>query len=92
MVKRGLILLSVISLLFVTSCTRYANEEELTQLEQQKKAAISAEAKLSKLKSDRKGLEAKLAEKQSELQAAKDEKVAVEGRLKDMPAPTKTEE
>ena len=92
MVKRGLILLSVISLLFVTSCTRYANDEELKQLDQQKNAAKSAEAKLSKLKADRRGLEAKLAEKQSELKAAQDEKVAVEGRLKEMPASAKTEE
>jgi outer membrane murein-binding lipoprotein Lpp len=71
----------VMSFLFA-GCTRYANEQELKALDDQQAAVKKAESKLANLKTDRRNLETKLADKQKELKAAEEEKSAVESRLK----------
>lgn len=80
--KRFVLLLSVLSFMFV-GCTRYANEQELKNLNDTKNAASKAEKKLSNLKEERRTLEDRLSEKENELKAAKEEKSAVETRLEE---------
>jgi len=67
-------LLLVASLFTTTGCTRYANEEQLTTLDESSAAAVDAEAKVAELEAEKAELEAKLAEKQKELEAVKAEK------------------
>ncbi len=80
--KKFLLTVTIASFVFA-GCTRYANEEELKDLNETKAAANKADTKLSKLKEERKSLEDKLAEKETELKAAQEEKVAVESRSKE---------
>ena len=77
-VKRIGLLLSLASLVALTSCTRYANEEELKALEDANMASKKADVKLVELKSDRMKLEDELAAKKAELEEAKKEKEKVE--------------
>jgi len=77
------IVLSMIVLSFLfAGCTRYANEEELKTLEDKQAAVKKAESKLSEIKKERRTLETKLADAQTELKKAEEEKSAVESRLK----------
>jgi len=77
------IVLSIIVLSFLfAGCTRYANEEELKTLEDKQAAVKKAESKLSEIKKERRTLETKLADAQTELKKAEEEKSAVESRLK----------
>ncbi len=77
------IVLSMIVLSFLfAGCTRYANEEELKTLEDKQAAVKKAESKLSEIKKERRSLETKLADAQTELKKAEEEKSAVESRLK----------
>jgi biopolymer transport protein ExbB/TolQ len=64
-----------------TGCTKYASEEDLQNLENQKQAALSAEKKVEQLKVEKEKLEQIKAEKEAELQAAKAEKAAVAERI-----------
>ena len=66
--------LLLVASLFVTGCTRYANEEQLTTLDETSAAAADAETKVAELEAEKAELEAKLAEKQQELEAVKAEK------------------
>ncbi|MBN1970938.1 MAG: hypothetical protein JXR48_14965 [Candidatus Delongbacteria bacterium] len=72
------ILLSITSVLLLTSCTRYANEEELKALEEAKIASKKADSKLQELKNERMKLEDELAAKKKELEETKAEKEKVE--------------
>jgi septal ring factor EnvC (AmiA/AmiB activator) len=78
-----LVLLSLLLMasLFVTGCTRYANEEQLNQLDETNSAAVEAEAKVAELEAEKAALEAKLAEKQKELDAVKAEKERIAAEL-----------
>ncbi len=80
--KKFLLTVTIASFVFA-GCTRYANDDELKVLNDTKAAANKADSKLSKLKDERKSLEDKLAEKETELKAAKEEKAAVEARSKE---------
>ncbi|HXK49415.1 MAG TPA: hypothetical protein PKW56_03030 [Clostridiales bacterium] len=77
------IILSMIVLSFLfAGCTRYANEEELKTLDDTQTAVKKAETKLSDLTKERRNLVTKLADLQTELKKAEEEKAAVESRLK----------
>ncbi|MBN2789237.1 MAG: hypothetical protein JXR69_03530 [Candidatus Delongbacteria bacterium] len=80
-IKKLALLLLVLSFLFA-GCTRYANEDELKVLKDTQDAAKKAQTKLATVKQDRRNLENKLADKEKELAAAKEEKAAVESRIK----------
>ena len=73
--------LVLVSALFMTGCTRYANEEQLTTLDETGAAADAAEAKVAELEKEKANLQAKLDAKKAELEAVKQEKVDVESRL-----------
>jgi len=51
----------------LVGCTKYANPDQLKQLDETKAAALSAEKSLEKLRKERKGLERTLAQKKAEL-------------------------
>ena len=61
----GLFLLSLTSL---TACTKYAKDNDLQQLSEQKAAAEGAENELATKRVEQQQLEQELAEKQAELQ------------------------
>ncbi|NQT25511.1 hypothetical protein HQ585_09150 [candidate division KSB1 bacterium] len=73
--------LLLVASLFVTGCTRYANEEQLTQLDETNAAAVDAEAKVAGLETEKAELEATLAEKQKELEAVKVEKERIAAEM-----------
>lgn len=77
----GLLSLLLAASMFLSGCTRYANEEQLTVLDETQAAAVSAEDKLAELKSEKSALEAKLAEKQDELKKVQAEKEKVTAKL-----------
>ena len=79
--KKLALVMIVLSFMFA-GCTRYANEEELTVLKDTQKASKKAQTKLATIKQERRNLENKLADKEKELVAAKEEKAAVESRIK----------
>lgn len=68
-------------LLLLSSCTRYANEEELKQLRDTQRAAKKAKSTIVDLRSEKSSLESKLSDKKNELGEAKEEKSKVEERL-----------
>lgn len=72
---------SILSGLLFVSCTRYANEQELKDLDETTKAAKKAGVELNNLKTERSTLETTLADNDAKLNAAKEEKAQVEGRV-----------
>lgn len=75
-----LIAIFAVSLLF-SGCTRYANKEQLSKLDQSEQAAIAAEKALADKQTEKAQLEKNLAEKQKELDAKKAEKDAIKEKL-----------
>lgn len=73
--------LLLVAALFVTGCSRYANEEQLSQLDETNAAAVDAEAKVAELEAEKAALEAKLAEKQKELEEVKAEKERIAAEM-----------
>ncbi len=67
--------------LYFSGCTKHPNQEQLNALEEQKKAALSAEDQLDKLRREKADLENQLAKKKAELEKSKKEKEAVQQRL-----------
>ena len=67
--------------LALSSCTRYANEEQLKQLNDTKNAALKAEQKVKDLEAEKASLEKKVAAKKAELEKVKKEKETVKQRL-----------
>ncbi len=67
--------------LALTGCTRYANEDQLKQLEETKNAALKAEEKIKELTTEKSSLEKKVAAKKAELENVKKEKETVKERL-----------
>jgi len=62
-------------------CTRYANEKQLTTLDETQKAAVSAEQKVAEKEKEKAELKAKLAEKKAELEKVQAEKAKVKSKL-----------
>ncbi|MBN2030141.1 hypothetical protein JW824_07830 [bacterium] len=73
--------LMLIASLLIGGCSRYANEEQITTLDETEAAALAAEQKVAEKEKEKAELEAKLAEKQQELEYVKSEKAKVQSRL-----------
>lgn len=78
--------LSLVSLILVASflisgCSRYANEEQLTALDETEAAAVAAEEKSAELDKEKAELQAKLAEKQDELKLVQEEKEKIKASV-----------
>ncbi len=59
--------------LLSTGCTKYADEEDLAQLENQRRAAASAEQTVQKKQAEKAELEKELADLEAELETAEAE-------------------
>jgi len=69
-VKKVVSILCIAFLLFLfvfSGCSKYANKEQLAQLEMQKQASLAAEKKLEDCKKENEDLNSQIAQKQSEL-------------------------
>ena len=53
-------------------CTRYANQDDLDMLENQRQAALSAESRIEELEGEKSNLEREIADKERELEGKKD--------------------
>jgi outer membrane biogenesis lipoprotein LolB len=73
--------LILVASLLLSGCSRYANEEQLTTLDETEAAAVAAEQKVSESEQTNAELKAKLAEKQEELKQAQEEKERIEASL-----------
>jgi len=71
----------IIASFLITGCTRYANEEELTTLDETQAAVESSDKKVEDLKQEKAELEQTLADKKVELEEVKAEKERVESKL-----------
>ena len=74
-------LLTSAFLIGTIGCTKYAKEEDLQALEQQKQAALSAEQELQQKTQERQELERQLQQKQEELAEIQSERDAVAQKL-----------
>jgi septal ring factor EnvC (AmiA/AmiB activator) len=82
--KAVIVLTSIVCLilsLFLSSCTKHPNEDQLQLLEEKQKEANSAEDLLAKKQQEKADLERELAEKKQKLEDAKSEKEAVKNRI-----------
>ncbi|MBN1894435.1 hypothetical protein JW906_08065 [bacterium] len=77
----GLFLIVLAASLVMGGCSRYANEKQMTQLEESKAATLEAEEKVAQLEKEKAELEAKLASKKQELQDVQAEKEKVKEKL-----------
>jgi peptidoglycan hydrolase CwlO-like protein len=73
--------LAMVSSVFITGCTRYANEEQLTTLDETGVAAESAEARVAELEKEKAELQAKLDAMKAELEMVKKEMEKIKSRL-----------
>jgi uncharacterized protein YlxW (UPF0749 family) len=73
-------LVLVVSLV-LGGCTKYANEKQITKLDESEAAALAAEKKTADLEKEKADLQAKLAEKQAELQKVQAEKESIKAKL-----------
>jgi|GEM_PF-505766 len=82
-VVKAFLVFSIMVFLLVlgTGCTKYASDEDLKNLENQKQAALSAEQKVEQLKVEKEKLEQIKAEKEAKLQEVKAEQAAVTERV-----------
>lgn len=65
----------------MTSCTRYADEEELKTLDETKAATLSAEEKVEQKKLEKVEAETELSQKKAELIKVQEEKKDIESKL-----------
>jgi peptidoglycan hydrolase CwlO-like protein len=77
----ALFALIVVGSFFITGCTRYANEEQLTTLDESAAATSAAEQKIAELEKEKAELQQKLAEKQDELKKVQAEKDKVQSKI-----------
>ncbi len=77
----GLLVVAFTLSLFVAGCTRYANEKQLTTLEESKTATGAAQDNVAKLEKENADLKAQLAAKQAELKQVQAEKAKVKSKL-----------
>ena len=73
--------LVLVASMLITGCTRYANEEQLTALDETEGAALEAERALAEKEKEKADLQAKLAEKQEELRKVQAEKEKIQSKL-----------
>jgi septal ring factor EnvC (AmiA/AmiB activator) len=73
--------LTFLIVIILTSCTKYAKQEQLKQLDETNAAALSAEQLLAQKKAEHSDWEAKVAAKQKVLDAKKAEKTELEKKL-----------
>lgn len=73
--------LTLISAFFITGCTRYAKEEQLTAMDETEASAVAAEQKVEDLEQEKAELQAKLEQKKQELEEVQAEKAKVSSRL-----------
>jgi len=76
----GLLVVLFTVSLFVSGCTRYANEKQMTTLEETKAATNAANDNVAKLEKENADLKAKLAAKQAELKQVQAEKDKVKSK------------
>jgi len=62
----------------VTGCHRYANEEQLSTLEETQGATVAAEEDVAKLEAEKADLQAQLEQKKQELESVKANKAKIE--------------
>jgi len=72
---------SIVIALLVGGCTRYANEEQMTTLEESQSNVTGLEKQIAEKEKEKAELQAKLAEKQEELKMVKSEKEKVLQKL-----------
>jgi septal ring factor EnvC (AmiA/AmiB activator) len=77
----ALFILVVAVSLMLAGCTRYANEEQLTTLDETEAATDAANQKLAEKEKEKAELQQKLAEKQDELQKVQQEKEKIQGKI-----------
>lgn len=77
----GLVSLFLAVSLLLSGCTRYANEEQLTTMDETESAALAAEGKVAEKEKEKADLEAKLAEKQEELKKVQEEKEKIQSKM-----------
>jgi septal ring factor EnvC (AmiA/AmiB activator) len=65
----------------LAGCTRYANEEQLTAMDETESSAVAAENEVAEKEKEKAELQAKLAEKQDELRKVQEEKEKVRSKL-----------
>lgn len=64
----GILCIALLFFLFAFSgCSKYANKEQLAQLETQKQAALAVEKKLDDCNKEKEDLKSQIAQKQKEL-------------------------
>jgi len=73
--------LILVASLLISGCSRYANEEQLTTLDETEAAAAAAEQKVGETEQKNTELKAKLAEKQEELKEAIAEKDRIQAEV-----------
>ncbi len=72
------------TLIMSVGCTKYASPDDLQQLEEARKAAVSAEKEVDKVKAERKQAEQDVANMESELKAVQDELEYVKTHLPEL--------
>lgn len=65
----------------LTGCTKYANEEQLTSLDQSEAATLAAQEKIAEKEREKAELQKQLSELQEELRQVKAEKEKVQSKL-----------
>lgn len=65
----------------LAGCTRYANEEQLTAMDETESTSLAAEKEVAEKEKEKTELQAKLAEKQDELRKVQEEKEKVRSKL-----------
>lgn len=73
--------LILVASFFITGCTRYAKEEQLTAMDETEASAAAAEKKVEDMEKEKAELQAKLEQKKQELDEVKAEKQKVSSRL-----------
>lgn len=73
--------LVLVASLLISGCSRYANEEQLTTLDETEAAAVAAEQKAMDTEQKNAELKAKLAEKQEELKEAQKEQERIKAEM-----------
>ena len=65
----------------VTGCSRHANEEQLTTLDETEASALAIEKQIAEKEKEKAELQARLEEKKQELRKVQEEKRKVQSRL-----------
>jgi len=77
-------LVFAVTLIMSVGCTKYASPDDLQRLEEARKAAVSAEKEIDKVKTERKQVEQDLANKEAELKAVQEELEYVKAHLPEL--------